>query len=195
MPKNKNDLEKKCALAALCLTAAQGWENVTFDRIARTAKIPVATVKKHFAAKNDILSAIVRNVTEEVAVNLGKPDRHASPRDRLFEVLMARFDVLQKYRTAILNIMSESRRDSAMLCALLPAQSQAMRHILKLAGFERYQFPQQKTVTLGGVGLVYLATMRVWQKDETLDMAKTMAALDRYLRLADKAAAILFRKN
>ena len=197
MPKVKNDFEKKIAHAALRVAASRGWKAVTLDQIAKAAKVPVVTIKKNFKSANEILPAIIRTVTAETATHLGKPDIRASPRDRIFEVMMARFDVLQKYRKAIVSIIVESRRDSGMLCVLFPAQSQAMREMLTLAGLDKNQLKQPEWVTAAGMGAIYLAALRIWHRDETLDMARTMASLDRYLRWGEKAtelAEIFFRR-
>jgi hypothetical protein len=39
-----------------------------------------------------------------------------------------------------------------------------------------------------GLGVVWLAAIRAWDKDETEDLSATMAALDRALDQADRAA-------
>jgi hypothetical protein len=41
-----------------------------------------------------------------------------------------------------------------------------------------------------GLAMVYLNTVRVWVRDETPDMSKTMAALDQNLRRAERVAAL-----
>ena len=43
------------------------------------------------------------------------------------------------------------------------------------------------------LGLVYLATLRVWLRDDSPDMAPTMAALDRHLRRLDGLARFCSR--
>lgn len=45
-----------------------------------------------------------------------------------------------------------------------------------------------------GLSLVYLNTVRVWLRDETPDLSKTMAALDKNLQRADQAAAMIFNR-
>ena len=40
-------------------------------------------------------------------------------------------------------------------------------------------------IRVNGLIGIYLATLRVWLKDDSDDMAKTMAALDRRLRRVD----------
>src|ERR1700722_1720491 len=193
MPKPKPDLEDKITLAALRLIAGHGWKALTLDAVARAAKIPAAAVRKIFATTYDILPAIVHVVTRQTETALGKPDSRASSHDRLFEVMMTRFDVLQKHRKAVLVLMAAARGDSKMMYALAQAQGRAMQDMLALAGLSLSAGPrQQGLAAAAGLGPVYHATLWVWRNDETLDMAKTMAALDRYLRWAGRVAEILF---
>ena len=42
-----------------------------------------------------------------------------------------------------------------------------------------------------GLAAIYLATLRVWLRDESPDMAKTMASLDGYLRRVEGLAGRL----
>ena len=39
-----------------------------------------------------------------------------------------------------------------------------------------------------GLALIYLASLRIWLRDESTDMAKTMASLDGYLRRVESIA-------
>jgi len=191
MPKAKNDLEYKICVSALRLASTRDWRDLTFEQIAKAARIPVAQAAKHFSGKNEILPAIVRTVTAETIDAIPKPGKRVTAHDRLFEVMMARFDILQKHRKAILSVMEESFRDSKMTCVLLPAQMQAMRETLTFSELAHRGMYQQ--MATAGLWVVYVATLRVWRYDETIDMTKTMAVLDRNLRLAEKVSDIIFR--
>lgn len=193
MPKKntKPDIETKIATAALRLAARQGWARLTLEDITRAAKISPAPAKKHFAGKNDILPAIVRFVDAETAASVGKPDLKVPPRDRLFEVMMARMDVLQEHRRAILSIMEEVRRNPSLFRRLLPAEAEAVRNMLKLAGLGS-KGPREIFTVAGLLG-IYGLTLCRWSGDSSSDMAKTMAVLDRSLRRVDPIVEILFR--
>ena len=51
------------------------------------------------------------------------------------------------------------------------------------------------TLKINGLAAIYLNTLRIWLKDETKDMSKTMAALDKSLSQADNLAVILFKNE
>ena len=50
-------------------------------------------------------------------------------------------------------------------------------------------------VRVQGLTLIYLDTLRVWLDDDSEDMGKTMATLDRRLGQADRTIATLCRRG
>lgn len=184
--------EKKICDAALKLAARRGWNSVTLEDIARAATLSPAQVKKNFPDTASILPALVRQTNAKTADALGKAGPHGAAHDRLFEVMMARFDILQENRRAILNIMADIRRDPRPLRFLLPAETEAMRRMLTLARLTP-EGPGEPLAVAGLLG-VYGFALCTWQRDSSPDMSKTMAALDKALRQAGKLAEILFRR-
>ncbi len=191
MRKTKPNVEKKIVDTALRLAASHPWNRITPEQIAKAVKIPPAQVKKLFPDKNLILPAIVRQIDAEVARAAGKVSR-GTPHDRLFEVMMARFDILQARRRGILGIMAEVKRDPSLIRILLPAQAKSMQHMLALAGLKPEGI--KEVLATGGLLAVYAAALWCWERDDTTDMSRTMATLDRHLRRAGKSADILFRR-
>jgi AcrR family transcriptional regulator len=191
MAKTKPNFEKKICEAVLKLATRQAWGSLTLGQIAKATKIPVSQLKKLFADTNALLPALVDYISLQTASSVGTPDLSAAAHDRLFEVMMARFDVLQLHRKAILNIIAETKRNPSLVRHLLPAQSEAMQLMLSLAGFQSAGPKQSLAIT--GLLVIYGVVLWSWEKDESADMSKTMARLDRYLRFAEKGAKILFR--
>lgn len=187
----KHSAQKKLALATFQLTAKHGWEVWTFDQLAKATKTSASEIKKSFAHKNDLLPMLVAFIDEQVCQSVGEIDATAAPHDRLFEIMMARFDYLQQQRAAILNIITATRKDPSLARVLLPAQLHAMAHMLSLAGLAQTDMRQQ--ITSVGLLFVYGLTAYAWQKDDSRDMSKTMATLDRHLRRTEKCAEFLFR--
>lgn len=175
--------------AALRLAAAHGWNKVTLEQVARAAKIPLHKIRKRFSGTAEIVPLIVHGVTQKSLKACARPKGDASAHERLFDVLMARFDQLQNHRKAILSIAGAGWRQPNLLLILLPAHGEAMKRTLKFCQLGSGQ--ACNALAPFGLSAVFLATGRVWMEDETLDMSKTMAALDRYLRHADVAARLL----
>lgn len=179
------------AVAALRLAAERNWQNIAPEQIAKTAKVSPTEFKKTFTDKSQILPMLVHYISDETEAAVGKPSAKSAPYDRLLDVLMTRFEILQKHRKAILNLTEYLKHDPKAACLLVPAEAEAMRTALDLAGLKQPQ--TQEIVSVAGLLLIYGLTLCTWQKDESKDLSKTMATLDRNLRRAEKVAEILFR--
>ncbi len=189
MTKSKAQTENaKICASALRLAAAQGWENVTLDAVAKGAKISSTIIKKRFAAPHELVAVIVEEISREALAVAGKPSGTAH--DILFDLLMVRFDVLQKNRNAILSIAEAARRDVALSRALTRAVLNGLYSVIDVAALNTPPRP----VLAAGLSAVYGWAFLAWRRDESRDMAKTMAALDRGLRLAGKATEVLKRR-
>lgn len=190
---NKPHLQPTICEAALKAAEKHGWNNLTMEQIAKAAKMPVATVRKFFKKPADMIPALVELIDGETRRSLHKTKLGKTPHDRLFEIMMARFDALQNYRSGILAIIGDLKRDPQSAMPFLKAQWESMTDIILTARPELKE--PQKTLAAAGLYGVYQYALFVWSKDSSADMSKTMAALDRGLRYADKAAKILFRDH
>jgi len=169
--------------AALRLIAERGWRRLSLAAIAAEADLPILTLYRAFPSKAAILCGFSRRIDEAVLatpLDSGPADEDERPRDRVFDLIMRRFDALRPYRAALEVLGRELPTDPiAALCAgagLL----RSIGWMLEAAGIS--------TIGLGGIVAVkltaaaYLATSRGWLRDESPDLAPTMAALDRRLR-------------
>lgn len=116
-----------------------------------------------------------RNVVEEV----GTVSRTDSAKDRLFEVLMARFDQLQAHRAAVISISNAAQRDPRLMSLFLCALPKSMRHMLDCAGLRATGVEGQVKARV--LALLWLQAARHWIKDDSPDMERTMAKLDEEL--------------
>jgi hypothetical protein len=107
-----------------------------------------------------------------------------SRRDRLFDVLMRRFDAAAPYRAGVRALLADARRDPSMALCAAPRLLRSMTWSLEAAGIRTGGIVG--TVRVKALAAVYLSVMRVWVDDESPDMAATMAALDGRLRRAER---------
>jgi AcrR family transcriptional regulator len=166
--------------AALALIAAQGWRAVSLAAVAGEAGLPVLQVYRLFPSRTAILCALFRRVDEAVLAAPLDVEAGERPRDRVFDLLMRRFDALQPYRAALEALRRDLPADPLTALALGGALLCSMRLMLEAAGIA--------CNGIGGVIVVkltaasYLAAAHTWSRDESPDLAPTMAALDRRLR-------------
>lgn len=163
------------------LVEEKGWHALTLPLLARALKIKTATLIQHYADKNALLLGFRKYLDETV---LAQAEETEAPlKEKLFDLLMARFDVLQDMRGGVTRLMGEIflRPISAAFLGFEagPQMCCSMRRMLEVAGVPSGT-PQSLLLSVG-LKLVYINALRVWKNDGSADMAATMAALDRGL--------------
>jgi len=166
--------------AALDCAAKKSWAEVTLANIADAAKLPLADLRNEFGSKTDILAALVRAVDDEVLKRAPKPAEGQPARDALFDIIMARFDALGPYRSALKSIHASGPADLALARPLLSS----MHWMLEAAGIGTDGARGSLRVT--GLATIYASVFRIWLEDDDPGLARTMAALDRRLRRAER---------
>lgn len=178
--------------SALDLAAETGWRRLTMSEIAARAGVSLADLYAQFPTKWTILCGLSRLV-DKAMLEPGAPDPAEAPRDRLFEVLMRRFDALAPHRTGVLAVLKDLPGDPVAAFAQLFPLHLSMRWALELAGI-----PPQGLIGAAKVQVlkgIYVLVLRVWRDDASTDLGRTMAELDRRLRQAEQLANIFDRRG
>lgn len=182
----KKTLKEKVIAAAFELAQARGWENVSFVDIAEAAGFTPLEIHDDFADKTDILMTYGRMLDRKILETAGEAGEEETPRDRLFDLLMERFDLLNEDRGAIISILCSFKGDPKQAVIALPHLGRSMSWMLEGAGISTVGITG--AVKVAGLTGVYLNVLRSWKDDESPDMAGTMAALDRSLGRAESFA-------
>ncbi len=187
--KKGSDISEKAVKATLLLAARDGWTQISMKDIAAQAKIPLTDLHAAFDDKTDLLVAYGRMVDGKVLGNVGTSHDGSNHRDRLFDILMERFDILKEDRDALLSILESFKCDPRQAVAGLPHLGRSMSHMLDAAGIDANGL--QGAAHVAALTVVYLATVRTWMDDDSPDMARTMAALDKNLGRAEQLATMM----
>ena len=173
----------------LRLAAERGWYRVGLADIAAAAKLSLAELYRLYPSRAAILTAFVRSIDEAV---LAKGEAEgATARERLFDLLMRRFEALRPHKEGLAAILTACRGDPfALLCGGLRLK-RSLAWTLEAAGLASHGLLGR--ARLKGLALVYLATLRVWLQDDSPDLSRTMAALDRQLGRAEALAGLCRR--
>jgi AcrR family transcriptional regulator len=177
---------KKIVDALMALAAERRWEDVTLEALAERAEVPLATLRAAFDTRLSVLAEFVRGVDEEV---LGKIDpglAQEAPRERLFDVLFSRFEALAPHKQAIRNLAKAALRDPLLALELNQLTTTSMAWMLTAAGIP--STGGRGLMRAQALALVWARVMRVWIDDDDPGLARTMAALDKRLREAERAA-------
>jgi len=166
--------------ATLAFAEREGWRKASLGAIASEAGVPLHELYGEFRSRAAILSALMARTDAGVLAETPSADADESPRDRLFEVLMRRFDALRPHRAALKVIARELGSDPPTAICSAPAFLRSMAWMLEAAGLSSAGIRGRFRVR--ALAVLYLCVLRVFVRDDSEDLAKTMAALDRGLR-------------
>jgi AcrR family transcriptional regulator len=189
-PATPEDIRDRLIDAAMALIAEVGWDGVGMREIAGAASVDLTDALTHAPDKHRLLMAFTRRIDAAVLAGGGAGDPAETPRDRLFDVLMRRFDALAPYKPAIRRIARVLYRDPLAAACQLARLAGAMALMLECAGIDSTGVCGRLRVK--GLALVYGAALKAWLADDSPDQAATMAMLDRALMRAERAAGILW---
>jgi len=168
-------------LAALGCAAGKPWADVTLLDIAESAGLPLGELRGIFASKTEIVAALLRAVDDEVLKQTPARTEAQEKRDRLFDIVMTRFDILAPHKAALKSIYASGAADFALAVPYFSSQ----HWMLQAAGIGTDGAIGSLRVT--GLAIAYAGVFRTWLEDEDSGHARTMAALDRRLRRGERA--------
>ena len=171
---------------ALELAVSSGWRDLSLTQIAETSGLGLGELLQIYPSKSSIIRGFMDRVDAAMLKSLSPGDTGEAVRDRLFDLIMSRFDTLLPYRQGLIAVAKAEARDPlGGLCHLIRFR-RSLVLMLEAAGLSASGFMGQ--LRLKGLALVYANAIRVWVSDDSTDMATTMAALDRGLARAEKFA-------
>jgi ubiquinone biosynthesis protein COQ9 len=170
--------------AALRLAATSGWNGLSLGQIAQEAGIGLAEFRKEFSSKADILAAYTRMVDDAVLAKVGAADATLSTRDRLFDVLMTRFELMAPQKQGLRRIASDLRSNPGEGLAQFGVAARSIYWMLAAAGIDAEG--SRGALRVPGVMSIYARAFDIWLEDDDPGLARTMAALDSRLRRGER---------
>jgi hypothetical protein len=108
----------------------------------------------------------------------------SSQRDMLFEIMMARYDILNEYRASVKNIISYFISRPQGVLKLIPKLIESKILIATFANINPSGI--QGVIKIKIIFALYYITLFTWFNDENESLEKTMSALDKYLNNIEK---------
>ena len=187
---DKNDFDRALVASAFALAAERGWPGVSVAQAARDADLKLDRARREFSGRCAILLRF-GSMADQAALKLATNE--GSHRDRLFDLLMRRIDFLQLHRPGVLALLRFLPANPPLAMALAAASLCSMGWMLEGAGIStRGPLGQLRRKALLGI---WLWVLRAWQRDDSEDLAATMAALDTALARAEQAEGWLSRRG
>jgi AcrR family transcriptional regulator len=177
-PEAKIDPREKIIDALMALAAERKWDEISLADVADRAGLTLAQFRDLFPSKGAVLGGFSRRI-DKIVLGGGETPASENPKDRLFDVLMRRFDAMTPYKAALKNIDDWAMRDPLALPALNQLALNSLRFMLEAAGLNS-EGPLG-ALKLQGLALSWTRVFHIWLADASQDDAKTMAALDKEL--------------
>lgn len=188
MTDQKPDTED-IAAAAFRVAAERGWRATRLGDIAAACGMSAGEMRRRYPCKASVLIACARTIERRAAAEPPVFEAEDTVRDRLFELLMQRLDLLAAYKDAVAAILRDLPADPLGAAAAGPDVLRLMGGILEQAGVSAAG--ALGCLRCKGLAAIWLATLREWVRDDSPDNARTMAALDGHLRRIEPYARML----
>ena len=171
----KNE-QKKIATTALKLLQRKKWNTIELNEIKKKSK--VKSFDKIIKNKQDVLRKINNYFDYQLSLSIRNIEK-SDNKDMIFEIIMMRFDILQKYRKAIKSIFVSLKNKPNQLICFLPEILDSI--ILMITCINISNKGIVNNLKVKGILIVYISSFLIWIKDESPSLEKTMTALDNYL--------------
>jgi ubiquinone biosynthesis protein COQ9 len=183
---NDTDFETALVTAAFRIAGERGWGAVNVVAAAREAGLSLPEARAQFPSRGAILLRFGR-LADQAALSGASTD--GSVRDRLFDLLMRRFDVMQRHRAGVKAVLRFLPTHPPAALLLACATRRSMRWMLHAAGVGATG--PRGALQVRGLVAVWLWGVRAWERDESEDLSATMAAVDAALKRAEQVASWL----
>jgi AcrR family transcriptional regulator len=182
----KKSAEPDLVALAFALVAERGWRSLSFTELARRAGVTLARVYAEFPDRAALLRALGHRLDARMLdLPAGELDGMA-PRERVFELMMRRFDAMAPYKEGLRAIARQAPGDPALLSTGLCNVARLTAWLLDAA--ETSDGPAVGAMARQVLVGIYARVFNVWLDDDTPDMARTLAELDRRLQQAESVA-------
>ncbi|MEQ8665669.1 MAG: hypothetical protein RIC16_08080 [Rhodospirillales bacterium] len=187
--RTETDQAERLIAALFAAAERHGWRKLTMSGIADEAG---CSLKDALAVSPTRYALLGKAIQQADRKALGEMDGFTDDdtvRDRLFALLMARFDAILPHRDGVRAILCGGICDPGLHATIAVQGLCSMSRMLEAAGLSA-----SGPIGLArakGLALVNANALRVWLDDDSDDLAKTMVALDKGLARAESVALSL----
>jgi ubiquinone biosynthesis protein COQ9 len=183
MKKNSN---KKISYIKLAFKLIEeiGWNNFSLEKLAKKESIKIEDLNFFFKDETELIENFSEMIDEQVIkeVDLNEFNQN-SVKDNIFELIMVRFEKLDPYKKSLDILLKELRYKPKILNKLTKKIFNSLDLFLEISNAKsNYVFDFLK---LNIMFIIYGYTFKIWLQDDSEDMSKTMAEVDKWLSEAE----------
>jgi AcrR family transcriptional regulator len=183
-----SDREKIIA-ALITLLADMPFEEIGLADVAASASVTLAQLRGEFPSTLAILAAHIKAIDRAVLAQDMRDMEEEPARERLFDVLMRRIEILAPHREAVRSLLRSARRNPPLALAFNAIAVRSQQWMLTAAGIG--SSGPRGFIRAQGLAALFASVLRVWVNDDDTGLARTMAALDRALARGQRFGGLL----
>jgi ubiquinone biosynthesis protein COQ9 len=172
-------LLKALGEAALALCAEKSWVDVGLLSLCQEAGQSLSACAEAGITRLSVAEYLDQKLDRAMLEAVADIDAEAPSRDRLFDVIMARFDAMQDQRAAWVSILEADAQEPAASFARAARRLRTAAWALEAIGISTDSLKAAARVM--GLARRLRKIEALWLKDDA-DLSKTMAGLDQTLR-------------
>jgi AcrR family transcriptional regulator len=180
---------EKIIAALLGLLTEKPIERIGLAELAEAAGVSLAQLRAEFPSTLAVLAAHVKAIDRAVLAEDFSDMADEPPRERLFDVLMRRLEMLGPHREAVRSLVRSATRNPPLAVALNALAVRSQQWMLTAAGITASG--PRGMLRAQGLALLFGSALRTWIGDDDPGLARTMAALDRALGRGQRFAGLL----
>src|SRR5262245_10412795 len=175
--------------AFMALLAEKPIERIGFAEIAQAAGVSLADLRATFPSTLAILAAHMKEIDRAVLAGGDAEMAEEPPRERLFDVLMRRLEVLAPHKDAVRSLIRSATRNPGLALALNGLAVRSQQWMLTAADIGASG--PRGMLRAQGLALLFASVLRTWINDDDEGLARTMAALYRGLGRGQRWSGLL----
>jgi AcrR family transcriptional regulator len=177
-PPTGSDRERIVA-TFMALLAEKPIERIDLSEIATDAGVTLGALRREFSSKLAIIAAHVKAIDRAVLEGGDGDMSEEPPRERLFDVLMRRIEMLAPHKEALASLLRSAQRNPGLALALNTMAVRSQQWMLAAAGI--HSSGPLGAVRAQGLAVLFGRVLRTFVRDDDEGHARTMAELDRAL--------------
>ena len=172
--------------ALMALLTEHSFDRIGLAEVAGRAGIKLSDLRAEFGSTLAIFAAHIKDIDRAVLDGGDDDMTDEPPRERLFDVLMRRLEIMSPYKDAVRSMMRSARRHPGLAMALNAMAVRSQKWMLEAAGINA-SGPRGALRAQGGA-LMLARVVDAWLdgEDEEDSLDRAMAALNRGLASAER---------
>ena len=179
----------KIIAALLALLAEKSIEQIGFAEIAEGAGVSLVELRDAFGSPLAIVAAYFKDVDRAILAEDRSDMAEEPARERLFDVLMRRLEIMAPHRQAVRSLARSARHNAPLAFALNGLAVRSQKWMLAAAGI--HASGPRGALRAQGLAMLFSSVVRTWVRDDDEGLARTMATLDRALGRGQRLSGLL----